>query len=58
MSYELVKSSYANIKCAIETNNLEISISEAKAARESGIIRGKVKNTYSEDLKSKYIFLL
>ena len=57
MSYELVKSSYANIKCAIETNNLEISISEAKAARESGIIRGKVKNTYSEDLKSKYIKL-
>ena len=56
MSYELVKSSYANIECTIETNNLEIGISEAKAARESGIIRGKVKNTYSEDLKSKYIF--
>lgn len=55
MSYELVKSTYVDIEYNIQPNDLEIIIEEAKAARESGKIKGKVKNNTAETLQNKYI---
>lgn len=55
MSYQLVKSTYANIEYNVQTNELQVNIEEAKASRESGKIKGKVKNNSNETLQNKYI---
>lgn len=55
MSYELVKASYKNIEYKIQENELEINVEEAKASRESGKVKGKIKNITNNTLQNKYI---
>lgn len=56
ISYGAIKTSYNNVTdYNINFTEPEVTISEAKATRVNGYVKGTIKNSTSESIKNKYI---